>query len=101
MSVILATPAGCVFEGVVQSLRLPGDGGSFGVRPGHAPLLAALTAGHLQMRTADGVKTFLCGSGLAEVQPQRTVILVERAEPVDTEKSMPPAAGQWPPGSTS
>ncbi|MBF0380393.1 MAG: ATP synthase F1 subunit epsilon [Magnetococcales bacterium] len=57
----------------------PGAEGSFGVLPGHAPLVTLLNAGELSVGWGDKPERYAISGGYAEVLPERVTILVERA----------------------
>jgi F-type H+-transporting ATPase subunit epsilon len=80
------TPERAIVHQDVDEVQLPGEEGSFGVLPGHAPLLASLKGGQMWYRKgADKHYAFLDG-GFAEVLPDRVSILAqvaERAEDID------------------
>ena len=80
------TPDRALVAEEVDELQLPGEGGYFGVLPGHAPLLAALVPGEMWYRK--GTEKMFCflDGGFAEVVPDRVSILApvaERAEDID------------------
>lgn len=64
----------------VDEVQIPGVEGSFGVWPGHTPLLAMLGAGELLYRQGTSTHHFVLAFGFAEVQPDRVTILAEVAE---------------------
>jgi len=69
-----------------DEVRLPSVEGSFGVRPGHTPLVAALAAGELIYVTAGTERRYAVGEGFAEVSNDQVRVLVEeatRAEELD------------------
>jgi F-type H+-transporting ATPase subunit epsilon len=78
----ILTPDGAPFDGVAESVALPGADGSFGVLEGHAPLLAALRAGVVSVRRAEDTLTFAVGDGAADVGPGTVTVLVEAARSV-------------------
>ena len=82
----VVTPDRNIIHDQVDEVEIPGVGGYFGVLPGHAPLLAALTSGELWFRKGQE-KTYLAVAfGFAEVLPERVTILAklaERAEEID------------------
>ena len=84
------TPERVIAREDVDELSLPGEGGYFGVLPGHTPLLAALTTGDMWYRIgADRYHVFVDG-GYAEVMPDRVSVLArvaERAEDIDLERA--------------
>ena len=84
----IATLERVVFDGEVISVTLPGEAGEFGVLARHAPLITPLKTGEITARK-DGETFYMAISGgLAEVQPQRVLVLAdqaERAEEIDEE----------------
>ena len=79
-AVEIMTPACRVFAGESESIVLPGSEGSFGVLPGHAPLLARLTAGRIKVCQGAQEHYFICGPGVADVDPKHVTVLVDSAE---------------------
>jgi F-type H+-transporting ATPase subunit epsilon len=53
--------------------------GGFGVRPGHTPLVAALSAGALTYLSGGTAHLYAVGEGFAEVSEDRVRVLVEEA----------------------
>ena len=86
----IVTPDRNIVHDHVDDVQIPGFGGYFGVLPGHAPLLAALTAGELWFRKGQE-KTYLSiAFGFAEVLPDRVTVLAklaERAEEIDVARA--------------
>ena len=84
------TPERAIAHDDVDEVELPGEEGYFGVLPGHAPLLAALTAGEMWYRKgAERTFAFIAG-GFAEVVGDRVSILApvaERAEDIDVARA--------------
>jgi F-type H+-transporting ATPase subunit epsilon len=79
----IVTPDRNIIHDQVDEVEIPGVGGYFGVLPGHAPLLAALTSGELWFRKGQE-KTYLSVAfGFAEVLPERVTILAKLAERAD------------------
>ncbi len=86
----IVTPDRALVHDQVDEVEVPGSEGYFGVLPGHTPLLSMLQVGQLWYRK--GVEKFyLCVAfGLAEVLPDRVVILAqvaERAEEIDVDRA--------------
>ena len=74
-------PDGTVVETEVLSVRVPGEGGSFGVLPRHAPLVALTGSGLLTARAADGSTIeLLIDEGFAEVRDNVVTVLTRSAE---------------------
>ena len=79
----VVTPERMLVREQVDELQVPGASGSFGVLPGHTPLLAALSVGELWYRKGQE-KTYLSiVYGFAEVLPDRVTILAQLAEHPD------------------
>lgn len=86
----IVTPTRRVLVHDVDEVVLPGVMGSFGVRPGHAPLLAGLAAGLAICRDGDRTEVLALSGGFAEVQAGRVIVLAEtceRAGEVDSERA--------------
>jgi len=79
LSIEIVTPEQRVLTTECDEVRLPGVEGSFGIRPGHTPLVAALAAGELAYISGGTEHRFAVGEGFAEVSEDRVRILVEEA----------------------
>ena len=79
----IVTPDKLVVRGQVDELQVPGASGYFGVLPGHAPLLAALTVGELWYRKRSERTYVAIAFGFAEVLPDSVTILAQLAERAD------------------
>ena len=77
----IVTPDHAVVSKEIDELQVPGADGSFGVLPGHTPLLAGLRAGELWYRQGQNISYVAVSLGFAEVLPDRVTILAEEAEP--------------------
>jgi F-type H+-transporting ATPase subunit epsilon len=75
----LVTPERTLFSGAVRELVAPGVLGEFGVLPGHANMLAELTAGRLTYRDESGEKRMAAAGGFAEVTGERVTVLLDDA----------------------
>ena len=62
---------------------MPGSEGSFGVLPGHAPLLSLVGTGEVMYRTGRQEHHLAVSGGFAEVGPDHVTILAESAERPD------------------
>ena len=67
----------------VDEVQIPGAEGSFGVLPGHTPLLAILQVGELWYRKGQATSYVAVSFGFAEVLPDRVTILAQIAESAD------------------
>lgn len=86
----IATPDRLVLSEGVDEVILPSVNGYFGVRPGHAPLLAQLDAGEISYRAAGKEFHLACSGGFAEVQAGSVSVLAttaERAEEIDLDRA--------------
>ena len=71
-------------DDTVTSLVLPGSEGYFGVLAGHAPLLAELKVGEIDVTRADKSETAIATSGgFVEVGGNRVIVLADTAESAD------------------
>ena len=78
----ILTPAKPFFKENVTSVRVKGTEGFFGILAHHAPLLARLAPGPLQVKKDDGKQVLAAGAGLVEVTSSGVTILVDSAKPV-------------------
>jgi F-type H+-transporting ATPase subunit epsilon len=76
----IVTPERAVVSEQVDEVQVPGAEGSFGVLPGHTPLLAVLQVGELWYRKGQQMSYVAVSSGFAEVLPDRVTILAQLAE---------------------
>ena len=78
----IVAPDGAVFRGDADGVQAPGVEGSFEVRTGHAPMIAAFGVGPLRVREAGGTDvTYATSGGFLEVLDDRVTVLAETAEP--------------------
>jgi F-type H+-transporting ATPase subunit epsilon len=83
LSIEIVTPEQRVLTTECDEVRLPGVEGSFGIRPRHTPLVAALAAGELIYISGGTEHRLAVGEGFAEVSNARVRILVEEAVRAD------------------
>ncbi|HEX8237941.1 MAG TPA: ATP synthase F1 subunit epsilon [Abditibacteriaceae bacterium] len=77
----IVTPEREVFNAPVESATLPGTEGSFGVLRGHAPLIAALEPGGVEIVDVDGARsTMAIGGGFFQVSDNVAMVLADSAE---------------------
>jgi F-type H+-transporting ATPase subunit epsilon len=76
----VATPTRLVVSGEVDEVVVPGSEGSFGVLPGHAPLLSLVGTGEVMYRSGRDEHYLAVSGGFAEVGPTHVTILAESAE---------------------
>jgi F-type H+-transporting ATPase subunit epsilon len=75
-----------ILEEWVDEVVLPGQIGEFGVLPGHTPLLALLKVGDLSYKIGSKVSGVVISWGVAEVLPDRVIVVVEDAWSSDDAK---------------
>ena len=77
----LVSPERLLLSLDADQVTAPGTEGDFGVLPGHAPLIASLRSGVVEIEAADAgeVERIYIGGGLAEVSTGRMTILAEEA----------------------
>ncbi len=86
----IVTPDRAIVHDQVDEVEVPGSEGYFGVLPGHTPLLSMLQVGQLWYRKGAEKFYLSVAFGLAEVLPDRVVILAqiaERAEEIDVDRA--------------
>ncbi|HEX6765581.1 MAG TPA: ATP synthase F1 subunit epsilon [Polyangiaceae bacterium] len=74
----IVTPEGLKLAESVEQFTAPGVEGEFGILPQHAPLLTALTAGIVTYTKAGHSESVAIGSGFAEVNADRAILLTEK-----------------------
>lgn len=74
----IITPGQKVYSGDVESVKLPGADGSFGVLNNHAPLIATLKKGTVKITDkANKVENFEINGGVVEVLNNKITVLAE------------------------
>lgn len=77
----ILTPDGPVFEGKVESIRMPGTEGDFQVLINHANLMASLGIGPVTLTDSVGkVHKFAISGGLVDVNNNSVSLFAEAAE---------------------
>ena len=80
----LVTPSKMLFADSAEMAVIPGSEGVFGVLPRHAATLANLQRGALNVyNNGDITRRFFIDGGVADVLPERVIILAERAVDLD------------------
>lgn len=89
-SLDIITPGKKAFSGDVSYIKAPGVNGYLGVLPRHAPLLAALKIGELEVLAGDNREYYAISGGFMEVLENQVRVLAETAEPareIDLERA--------------
>ena len=79
----LVSPERLVFSEAVDMVVVPGTEGDFGVLAGHAPVMAALRPGVVEVHDEAGEpRRIFVARGFAEVTSERCTVLAEDSVPV-------------------
>lgn len=76
----VVTAAGVVFEAKASYVNVPLTDGGIGILPGHAPMLAAVSAGTLECDSAGVRQRVTVGDGIVEIRDNRVTLLTQPAE---------------------
>jgi len=80
----IVTPRKMVFRGEAGSFSAPGVMGAFQVLVDHAPMLAEIGIGEVNVRERDGKNTnYATSGGVVEVKKNHVILLAESAERAD------------------
>ncbi|TAG57965.1 MAG: ATP synthase F1 subunit epsilon [Cytophagales bacterium] len=77
MKLEIVTPDKKIFDGEADGVQFPGANGSFEILNNHAPIVAALVAGKLKVRTGKETEIFNISGGLVEMQKNKLIVLAE------------------------
>lgn len=78
MKLEIITPDKKLFEGDIKSAVFPGNDGSFGVLDNHAPMIATLKAGTVEVINENNSKQeFTVKGGVVEVLKNKVIVLAE------------------------
>jgi len=80
------TPEKSLFSGEIEAVTVPGINGRFQILKNHAPIVSALVAGEVNIKTAGGeVERFMIDRGFIEVLRNEISLLVHT--PLEEENS--------------
>ncbi|WP_061223547.1 ATP synthase F1 subunit epsilon [Leptospira weilii] len=77
LNVSVISPEKILYKGEVDSLVVPGSEGFFGILPNHAPLVATLGIGILEIRKGEKLKVLSVEGGFIEVKENFISILTD------------------------
>lgn len=78
MKLEIITPDKKLYEGSVKSAVFPGNEGSFGILDNHAPMIATLRAGKVELTEDSNNKIeFEVKGGVVEVLKNKVIVLAE------------------------
>ena len=79
MYIEIITPDKIVFEGEIDSARIPGKKGSFQVLTDHAPIVSTLEKGIITIVQAGGKEiSYNSDGGVVELRKNKIILLVEK-----------------------
>ena len=85
INIELVTPSEMLFTDTADMVVVPGSEGVFGVLPRHAATLANLQRGKINVYHNGSItRRFFIDGGVADVLPERVIILAERAVDLDS-----------------
>ncbi|MCX7728902.1 MAG: ATP synthase F1 subunit epsilon [Bacteroidia bacterium] len=73
----ILSPTSKIFEGEVSSIVFPGEEGSFGVLPNHAPIISTLKAGKIEWEIQNKKQNIEVTGGVVEVLNNKVSVLVK------------------------
>ncbi len=77
MFIEVLTPDKILFSGEAKMISLPGVAGSFQILNMHAPMIANLKSGSIEITALDSQKqTYSINNGLVEVLDNKVVVLI-------------------------
>ena len=93
LQLTLVSPDKVLFEGDVQYVSVPGGAGYFGVLVGHAPTIASLVPGDVEIRPVEGapIKFRISAPGFFEVADNKVSILLDAADSAVYQQPAAPA----------
>lgn len=74
------TPEGCVFEGSVDAVFVPGSAGRFEILPGHAAIVSTLDAGELKWRVGKEESAVQLRSGAIMLNDNLLSVCIEQVK---------------------
>jgi F-type H+-transporting ATPase subunit epsilon len=81
VQLIIVTPEGVRYEGLVDRVVVPGTEGDFGVLPGHERFLSPIQIGELELEVPGANGHWAAVSdGFAEVSGDRVLLMVDSCE---------------------
>jgi F-type H+-transporting ATPase subunit epsilon len=84
----LVSPERVLLSIDADQVVVPGSDGEFAVLAGHAPVIATLRPGVLDVTAGSAKRRLFVKSGFAEVDPSRLTVLAEKAYDVDEMSSV-------------
>ncbi len=83
----LVSPERKLASGQARAVQIPGADGDLTAMPDHAPTITTLRPGVLVVEGASGEERYVVTGGFAEISPEATTVLAERAYPAAGEEA--------------
>lgn len=77
LRLIIVSPEKIVFDGMVESVLVPGTLGSFEILTDHAPIISSLEDGKVEYTTPESKYTLQIAGGFVEVKQNEVSLCVE------------------------
>jgi F-type H+-transporting ATPase subunit epsilon len=78
MHIEIITPDKTVYSGEINSVKLPGKDGSFGILKNHAPMISTLRVGKIKVvDAANATHYFDVKGGVVEVNNNNIIVLAD------------------------
>lgn len=73
----IVSPEKVVYDGPVESLKVPGTLGSFEILDNHAPIISSLVTGEVEYKNGEGAHKLSIEGGFVEVKKNEISLCVE------------------------
>lgn len=73
----ILSPTAKLFEGEVSSIIFPGEEGSFGILPNHAPIISTLKKGQIEWVVNNQKEQLSINGGVVEVFNNKVSVLIK------------------------
>lgn len=77
LHLVIVSPERIVFDGMAESVVLPGELGNFQILSGHAPLISSLVAGEVKYVTGKETQVLQITEGFVEVRDNQISVCAE------------------------
>lgn len=73
----IVSPEKVIYDGMTESLKVPGTLGSFEILDHHAPIISSLTKGVVEYKNGDGVHTLNVDGGFVALKKDEISLCIE------------------------
>jgi len=77
MEVTIVSPEKIIYQGIAESVTVPGTKGAFEILDNHAPIISSLQPGKVIVKTSEEELTFDGNSGFVEVARNKVSVCIE------------------------